>query len=438
VVRTAIWRIAIGLMATAWLGGASMAAEPAQAGTSAVAPEGAPDETSDVEPTSAVGPEEPPATEAIPPEQPGMEAVPPGQREEGQPEQAPGGTTLPDAEQVFEEGQPSTPVISSNCWFAPDRWYVNADFVVLNHDHALRDTRFAFDAALGSFFSEQNLSLGITEGARYTIGLWRCQDTFGWDHAIEASFTGLEDWHRSFAFIGVLPGTINTFQNILGLAGFGGADGAFFYYKSQFNSGGIDLRWTKRPGKDALVYDPNGFWKRQAEDGSVFTFLLGVHDAEYDERFNYSVRKNNVSPTVFGGDYANHTTNNLLGLHIGSELDYKHDLWYAGIRGGSTFCVNFAEVDANLKFVDSPATPAGSNSQNGFHTGPAAISELGFVAGWQIRPTLRLRTSYDFMWLTSVARAPDQVRLGAFQPNAINVSAGQMFTGMSLGLEFNW
>jgi hypothetical protein len=436
VVRTAIWRIAIGLMATAWLGGASMAAEPSPTGMSAVSPAGAPEE-SGVESTSAVGPEEPPATDAIPPEQPGAEAVPPGQME-GQPEQTPDGTTPADAEQVFEQGQPCTPVISSNCWFAPDRWYVNSDFVVLNHDRPLRDTRFAVDVALGNFFTEQNLSLGITEGARYTIGLWRCHDTFGWDHAIEASFTGMEDWHRSFALIGVVPGAISTSGNLLGLAGFSGADGAFFYYKSQFNSGGLDLRWTKRPGKDALVYDPDGFWKRQAEDGAVFTFLLGIHDAEYDERFSFSTRKNNVSPTVFGGDYANHTTNNLLGLHIGSELDYKHDLWYVGIRGGSTVCANFAEVDASLRFVDSPATPAGSHTENGFHTGPAAVSELGFVAGWQIRPNLRLRTSYDFMWLTSVARAPDQVHFGAFQPNAINVAGGQMFTGMSLGLEFNW
>jgi hypothetical protein len=437
VVRTAIWRIAIGLLATAWLGGASMAAEPAPADTSAVAPEAAPDDTSAVEPASAVGSEEPPATEAIPPEQPGMEAVPPGQTEQGQPEQTADGTTPPDAEQVFGEGQPCTPVISSNCWFAPDRWYVNADFVVLNHDRALRDTRFAVDVALQNFFTEQNLSLGITEGARYTIGLWRCHDTFGWDHAIEASFTGLEDWHRSYAIIGVFPGAISTAGNILGLPGFSNADGAFFYYKSQFNSGGLDFHWTKRPGKDALVYDPDGFWKRQAEDGYVFSFLLGVHDAEYDERFSISTRQNNVSPTIFGGDYANHTTNNLLGLHVGSELDYKRDLWYVGLRGGSTVCVNFADVDACLSFVDQ-SHAAGSHTENGFHTGPAAVSEFGFVAGWQIRPNLRLRTSYDFMWLTSVARGPDQVHFGAFQPNAINVAGGQMFTGMSLGLEFNW
>jgi hypothetical protein len=46
--------------------------------------------------------------------------------------------------------------------------------------------------------------------------------------------------------------------------------------------------------------------------------------------------------------------------------------------------------------------------------------------------------SYDFLWLTSVATAPGQVRLGAFQPQAINVANDQMFTGCSLGLEFNW
>jgi hypothetical protein len=158
-----------------------------------------------------------------------------------------------------------------------------------------------------------------------------------------------------------------------------------------------------------------------------------------DERFTYSVRQANTPANVFGGDYTVRTTNNLLGLHIGSELDYKHDLWYVGIRGGSTVAVNFAEVDADLTFHDpNPALGSGSQRQNAFRTTPGAISDLSLLAGWQVRPNMRLRVSYDLMWLTSVALAPGQVRLGNFQPQAISVSSDQMFTGVSLGLEFNW
>lgn len=436
-VRAAIWQLAIGLIALTAIGERLSADEPPPAGISAVAPDSAV-EPSAVEPASAVGPEEPPAIEPVPPLGPGMENVPPGESLPGEPVENPDGLPLPGVPEVLADGQPCTPVVSSNCGFAPDHWYATSDFMVVNHSKTKRDTRIAVDAATAQFFTEQNLNLGITEGGRFTIGVWRCHDTYGWDHAIEASFVGLTDWHQHFEFIATVPGALFTIPNSR-IGGFNGGDVALAYYKSQFNSGGIDLRWTKRPGKDALVYDPDGYWKRAAEDGSVFSFLVGIHDAELDERFTYNVRRANTSTDVFSGDYTVRTTNNLLGLHVGSELDYKHDLWYVGIRGGSTFAVNFAEVDADLDFHDPATTPGtGSQRQNAFRNTPGAISDLSFLAGWQIRPNLRLRATYDFMWLTSVALAPSQIRLGGFQPQAISVSNDQMFTGMSLGLEFNW
>ena len=452
-VRAAVWRILIGVMATAFMGGHLLADDLDPTTLFAALPADAPDQ-SGVAPgaIAAEPPEEPPPTEPVPTATPGMggvprgmEALPPGTVEAGPPAAAmngvpgesAGGTPLPSVDQVLEEqGQPYTPVISSNLWFAPDRWYLNTDFVVLNHNRSKRNQHFAYDAAANQFFGEQNLSLGITEGSDFTVGLWRCHDTYGWDHAVELSFSGLEDWHKQFEFIGLVPGAIFTFPNFQ-IGGFNGGDAAFIYYKSQLNSGGIDLRWTKQPGRDELVYDPNGFWKRQAEGGAVFSFLLGIHDTEFDERFTYSVRANNVPPSFFGGDYNNHVTNNLLGLHVGSELDYKHDLWYVGIRGGATACVNFAEVNADLTYAD-PNRGGGSHYESAVHTGPAAVSELSLLAGWQIRPNLRVHVSYDFLWLTSIGTGPGQVRLGAFQPQAIGVSRDQMFTGMSLGLDFNF
>jgi hypothetical protein len=315
--------------------------------------------------------------------------------------------------------------------------------MVINYNKPKRNTNLAGSTnashtAIESFLAEQNLNLGITEGARFVVGVWRFHDTYGWDHAVEASFFGATDWHRHVDFIGITPGSIFTFPNF-GIPGFNGADAAFIYYKAQFNMGGIDLRWTKRPNKDKLEYDPCGFWKRAAEDGHTFSFLLGIHDAELDERFTYLTRRNNTPIDQFSGDYTGRTTNNLIGLHIGSELDYKRDLWYVGIRGGSTICVNIAEVDADLNFVDQiDNLGSGSHHENAHHTGPGAISDMSLMAGWQIRPNVKLHASYDFLWLTSVATAPSQIRLGAFQPQAINVSRDTLYTGASLGLEFNW
>ncbi len=430
-VRAAIWQIAIALTALAALGGRAAAQEPAIAAYTEAPETGA---APAVPPSGGI--EEPPAVEPVPPAMPGPESVPPGESTPGVPAENPDGMPLPPVADVLADGQPCTPVVSSNCWFAPDHWYGAADFMIINHDKPKRNTRISVDAADANFFTEQNLSLGITEGARFTIGVWRCHDTYGWDHAIEASFVGATDWHRHFDFIGITPGSIFTFPNT-GIGGFNGADAAFLYYKSQFNSAGIDLRWTKRPEKDKLEYDPCGYWKRAAEDGHIFSVFLGIHDTEFDERFTYATRRNMTPTTVFGGDFTTGTTNNILGLHFGSELDYKHDLWYVGIRGGSTVGVNFAEVDSDLTFVD-PVAGTGAHHQNAFHTGPGAVSDLSLIAGWQIRPNVRLRVSYDFIWLTSIATAPGQIRLGAFQPQAIDVSRDQMFTAGSLGLEWNW
>ena len=51
------------------------------------------------------------------------------------------------------------------------------------------------------------------------------------------------------------------------LPGGGVFSGASFYYKSQFNSGELNLRWTKRYGGDALIYDSCQGWRQEAEDG---------------------------------------------------------------------------------------------------------------------------------------------------------------------------
>jgi hypothetical protein len=431
VVRAAVWQTLLGLGALACLVTQRSAAQSAPPDITSFAPVASSDE-SRLALTAADGANEPPA-EAVPSAEPGAEAVPPGEVQPDSAGATPQGTPLPNIEDVLGENQPCTPVVSSNCWFAPDHWYFNADFVVLSKQPSKRNPTLAQDitivsptqAILGQTFGQQDLDLGIIETGRFTLGVWRCHDSYGWDHAIEFSFLGLANWHKGFN----LPGTIST-------DGISPGGSAFMYYKSQFNSGGIDLRWTKRAGsKDELVYDPDGYWKRQAESGFIFTFLLGVHDTELDEKFDFLIA------SAAGSNLAFHdkTTNNLLGLHVGTELDYKHDLWYLGVRGGGTPSVNFAEYNANLvvNAANNPTLPSPRIDNTVINT-PGCVSEFGLVAGWQIRPNMRVRASYDFTWLTTVALAPSQFKLGNLTPPAINVTNDQMLTDMSLGLEINW
>ncbi len=430
-VRFAAWQMILGLAALACLCTERGSAQ-SPPDVTALAPPTSSGE-SRLSLTAADGMPEPPP-EAVPPAEAGAaEAVPPGQSEPADGPVAPDGTRLPTIEDVLAENQPCTPVVSSNCWFAPDHWYFNADFVVLSHQVSKRNPTLASSvflngqgavAALNQTFGQQDLDLGIIETGRFTLGVWRFHDTYGWDHALEFSFLGLANWHNHFDFIG--PATID------GLTP--GGD-ALFYYKSDFNSGGIDLRWTKRAfKKDELVYDPDGFWKRDAESGSVFSFFLGIHDTELDEKFDFR-----IAPRTGGGTLTFHdkTTNNLLGLHVGSELDYKHDFWYVGVRGGGTPSVNFAEYTGDLLATDPTAGTITRHDDKVINT-PGCVSSFGLLAGWQIRPNVRVRVSYDLEWLTTIALAPSQFRLGTLTPPGINVTNDLMLTDMSLGLEINW
>jgi hypothetical protein len=390
--------------------------------------------------TTAEGTPEPPP-EAVPPAESGAETVPPGQAEPAEGAPASDGTRLPAIEDVLAENQPCTPVISSNCWFAPNHWYTNADFVVLSHQPSKRNPTLASTfisgmnsmgqtvfAPTGQTFGQQDLDLGVIETGRFTLGMWRCHDSYGWDHALEFSFIGLADWHNAFN----LPGLIST-------GGLTPGGSAFLYYKSQYNSGGIDLRWTKRSSKkDELVYDPDGYWKRDAESGAVLSFYLGIHDTELDEKFDFLIGRN-ATGTTSSLAFHDKTTNNLLGLHVGSELDYKHDLWYLGVRGGGTPSMNFAEYNGNLTFSDTniPSSPI-SRIDNTVRNTPGCVTDFGLLAGWQIRPNVRVRASYDFTWLTTVALAPSQFKLGNLTPPAINVTNDLMLIDMALGLEINW
>ncbi len=425
-VRFAVWQMTLALAALALLCTERATAQTPPDVTS-LAPPTSSDE-SRLALTEADGTPEPPP-EAVPPAGAGAESVPPGQAEPADGTPAPDGAPLPDIQDVLAENQPWTPVVSSNCWFAPNHWYTEADFVVVNHGRSKRNPIFAGSPATQAFLGQQDLTLGITEGARFTLGMWRFHDTYGWDHAVEFSFFGLPNWHKNFEID--VPGNID-------IDGLTPGNSVLAYYKSLFNSGGIDLRWTKRASKDELVYDPDGYWKRQAESGAVFSFFLGIHDTELDEKFDLRVTGSSTAPAD-RLDYHSRTTNNLLGLHVGTELDYKHDLWYVGIRGGAAPSITFAEFDADLHFNDpNPSIGAGSVHNNVVVNTPGCVSDFGMLAGWQIRPNVRVQVSYDFTWLTSIGLAPSQFRLGNFQPQGFSVTNDLLLTDMSLGLQINW
>ncbi len=268
------------------------------------------------------------------------------------------------------------------------------------------------------------------------MGFWICHDVHGWDHSVEVTYKGLEDWHREFEDFARVPGSLFNAQNT-SIGGSNGADAFLIYYKSQFNSGELNLRWTKRNGNDQLTYSPDGVWRQEAEDGSIFSFLLGIRDTELDEKFDSIAVRNGVPFTTFGSHDHIRTQNNFLGLNVGGELDYHHDRWYVGIRGKGAACINFLELDRNLVFNDAVAG-SGTRNEHTVLDSPGFVSELSLLAGWQLTPRLSVRASYDFIWLTSVALAPAQLDYGAPRARQVVNSSDMMLNGFSLGLQMHW
>ncbi len=171
-----------------------------------------------------------------------------------------------------------------------------------------------------------------------------------------------------------------------------------------------------------------------------------VRRGVYDEQFSVLSLRNNVSPTVFSGNYDIRTHNDLLGVQVGGQMDFQYQRWFASVSGRVAPSVNFAdqEIDVDLVVVRirrRPETPLHrTRHQEGQSTNSACISEMNLQVGYQLQPNVRLRFSYDFEWLTSVALATSQLSQIApgGNPQRIVVSNGQFLNGMSAGLDLTW
>ena len=234
-------------------------------------------------------------------------------------------------------------------------------------------------------FHERYAARAQREHARETVGFWLYRDINGWDHSIEATYRGPDNWHREFNFEGFVPGAIFNPLNFA-LGGANGPDAAIFYYKSQFDSAELNLRWTKRTGNDAVVYNPDGVWRQEAEDGGVFSFVLGLRDTQLDEKYDGIFFSSGAPFSQFGSSDHVGTRNNLLGINVGGEVDYHHDLWYVGARIKGAPCINFAEMNRSLVFNDAGTGVSGSRSENLILDGPAFVTEFSLLAGWQLTP----------------------------------------------------
>jgi hypothetical protein len=364
----------------------------------------------------------------------------------------------------------------------PADWYMEQDVRILNRSRP-RDVGIGFqfgtetsntvgDQVLNSRTATPNISAvwGMT------FGHYFARDTENRDHFIEFSFWGLNNWrdeasadgqrmnvvNASFKKIGehgdlysgyavrtVLGSTNVPFDVLNGaiVPGFDQADRQTTYYTSSTNNFEINGRFGPRGRDDRLVLHPNGKWRRECQPGMYMSYLYGLRFFQLDEtfRFHSEARIDTYDPVSGAlidsqentGDYGIVTHNNLLGLQVGADMIFRQCRWSWGIRSKLGPYVNFCDQVSDISWGPALAPESVRRLAWSKHVA-SVVGELSFEATYKFRPNLVGRASYDFMWVSGVALAPEQLQFDTNPVNRINTNGLAFFNGVKLGLEWLW
>jgi hypothetical protein len=331
----------------------------------------------------------------------------------------------------------------------------------------------------------QSLNYNIAPGYAATIGRYLGRDSMDRDDFLEFSYWGLNTWTEShfydsglrdqysvssgtsgFTFTGGNLVTPFLFDNdgklqqlsdsngvMWGVGGFDHVDTQTIRVNSEMHNFELNLRLRPRGRPDQLVLNPNGLWKRECQPGTFMSYLVGLRYMTVGDGFNLhsagtvSVTNNSTSTLVVDhqavtGDYNIRTENDLLGFQIGSDLMFRRCKWEWGVRTKMGPYVNFSrnvkEITNNLG--DTPTQFSFNNVMEQRRQKAALIGEVGFEASYKFRPNLTGRAAYDFMWISGLALAPEQLtwNLDPIANKTINTNGLIFSQGITLGLEWSW
>jgi len=353
------------------------------------------------------------------------------------------------------------------------------------------DTYYAVNTALTPSVSNEvldarTLGLGAAAGYHATIGHYLGRDAKNNDHFFEFMFWGHLDWSASHAYRGYMipeidgttpyteaqatliangamnPANTGTYFGSLRtlfptapteLPGWTNDDwivsNAFNYatehrirYRTTMNNFELNGRFSPRDANDRLVLRPNGRWQRECQPGMYLSYLYGFRYMMIDETFRFHSYspwyENNVLIGSATGDYDVYAHNNMLGFQIGADLTFRRCRWNWGVEGKLGPYLNFADQISIIEASDTFNPGNVSRRQSAHDCQAAMIAEVGFQTTYKFRPNLIGRASYDFMWVTGVALAPQQYTFVLNAPGQLN-HGGDIFShGVSLGLEWTW
>ncbi|MEN6556748.1 MAG: BBP7 family outer membrane beta-barrel protein, partial [Thermoguttaceae bacterium] len=214
-------------------------------------------------------------------------------------------------------------------------------------------------------------------------------------------------------------------------------------YRTTMNNFEVNGRISPRGEPDRLVMQPDGRWRRECQPGTYMSYLYGIRYLRDNETFKlHTVSQYNAtsSETIDGvGEYDTLTYNNLVGLQVGADVMFRQCRWAWGFTTKAGPFINFASQESTIT-----ATTSGDSNDTVYERfvanryKAAFVGEMGVQATYKFRPNLVGRASYDLMWITGLALAPEQLQFAASPVAKINTNGLVFSQGVSLGLEWLW
>jgi hypothetical protein len=343
------------------------------------------------------------------------------------------------------------PIESTGTWLRRGFWYAEADAVVWNRNWNRDNKWFAADdpdVESPTFFFQTAALLStnrllVLDGAhpgedtsvRVTLGHFLFRDQRNRDHTAEFTVFGGGDWeqHReisSLADFGLFVPFVIDGAN----RSFDGSSSQTMDYSSHYSSFEANYRVKQRMERDQLVMDPNGCWHRAANPGFTRDYLVGLRFMQMRDIMDW--RAEDILQTGSDGIYQIRTDNDMFGFQMGTGFAYEASRWSLGLNTKGGVFLNDAKGRSFLDFTDE------DDDEDDFHLRLTEdelsfVGEAKLIGKWHLTPNFSLRASYEMMYVSAVALAPNQA---TFIPvfATLNTTQDPFYHGASFGFEGYW
>jgi len=332
------------------------------------------------------------------------------------------------------DGQPA-PIESSGTWLNRGLWYAEADVLLLHRNWQKSDTLIAFENSnqTNRLMILQAGHPGGDAGVRTTLGRFLFRDDQNRDHTAEFTAFSLGEFVSDISLGSITPNNLFIPSSLSGNnPSFDGSSQQRFIYSSQFNSFELNYRLKDRLGRDQMVMDPNGNWRREAASGFSRNYLAGLRYMVMRETVNWTAE--DIVVNGDNGQYLITTDNNLFGFQMGAGIEFETGRWSTGISAKTGLYVNDADARSKLDFT---ADDVDDFDRFGTEEQLTWMGEAHVLARYHVTQNFSVRAGLDVLVLDSLALAPRQINFIS-DTSLIETSGNPWYMGGSLGFECYW